>query len=216
MSRALDLAQTLWDYHVIGGVTRPCDLIFLLCSDDLRVADRAAELHAQGIAPRIAISGGVGILTRGLFPASEAEAFAGRLAGLGVPASALILETAATNTGENVLFTRRLLGRLGIAVRSAVCVQKPFMERRTLATVAKLWPELSASVTSPRVGFADWCAGAADADRVISTMVGDLQRIIAYPARGYQIPQEVPAAVLAAMQELIRLGFDRHPLPAAP
>jgi hypothetical protein len=45
---------------------------------------------------------------------------------------------------------------------------------------------------------------------VISIMVGDLQRIREYPARGFQIPQDIPADVWDAYQQLVRAGYDRH------
>ena len=41
-------------------------------------------------------------------------------------------------------------------------------------------------------------------------MVGDLQRIRDYPARGFQIAQEIPADVWEAFEELVRLGYDTH------
>jgi hypothetical protein len=47
-------------------------------------------------------------------------------------------------------------------------------------------------------------------DDVISIMVGDLQRIREYPARGFQIPQDIPADVWDAYQQLVRAGYDRH------
>lgn len=204
------LVRLVWDYHVLGVEPRPSDLIFVLGSNDLRVADHAADLWARRLAPLVAVSGKSGRLTEGLFGKSEAEAFAERMQARGVPASALILEQEATNTGENIRFTRRLLAERGIVVGSAICVQKPFMERRTFATMARQWPELPCTISSPPLDFAAWCAGAIDPDEVISTMVGDLQRILAYPRLGYQIPQEVPPPVLAAMEALIRLGHDRH------
>jgi len=45
---------------------------------------------------------------------------------------------------------------------------------------------------------------------VISIMVGDLQRIRLYPAKGYQIAQDIPDAVWSAYEELVRAGYDRH------
>lgn len=215
-ARLLALAHTVWDYHLLGIEPQPSDLILVLGSNDLRVADRAAELYAQGISGRIVVSGKIGQLTNGLFARTEAEVFAERMVALGVPARALILEKEATNTGENARFTRRLLEGLGIAVRTAVGVQKPFMERRTFATIARQWPELAFTVTSPRLGFEAWCAGAVSREEVISTMVGDLQRVIEYPKLGFQIAQAVPDAVLAAMEGLIRLGYDRHLLRSDP
>jgi hypothetical protein len=41
-------------------------------------------------------------------------------------------------------------------------------------------------------------------------MVGDLQRIRVYPARGYQIAQEIPDEVWGAFEELVRAGYDKY------
>jgi hypothetical protein len=43
---------------------------------------------------------------------------------------------------------------------------------------------------------------------VISIMVGDLQRIRVYPEKGFQIPQEIPADVWDAYEELVAAGYD--------
>jgi hypothetical protein len=45
---------------------------------------------------------------------------------------------------------------------------------------------------------------------VIAIMVGDLQRIRDYPARGFQIAQDIPANVLDAFETLVGLGYDTH------
>jgi hypothetical protein len=39
-------------------------------------------------------------------------------------------------------------------------------------------------------------------------LVGDLQRIIEYPARGFAIAQEVPGTVTGAYRRLIAAGYD--------
>ena len=49
---------------------------------------------------------------------------------------------------------------------------------------------------------------------VIEEMVGDLERMGAYPARGFQVPVEIPAQVLAAGEALKAAGFDGHGLKA--
>jgi hypothetical protein len=41
-------------------------------------------------------------------------------------------------------------------------------------------------------------------------MVGDMQRIIEYPKRGYQVEQEVPRDVLKAYDFLIQAGYDKQ------
>jgi hypothetical protein len=45
-------------------------------------------------------------------------------------------------------------------------------------------------------------------------MVGDVQRIRAYPALGFQIPQDIPAGVWEAYERLVSMGFDKHLIEA--
>ena len=47
-------------------------------------------------------------------------------------------------------------------------------------------------------------------ERVINIMVGDLQRIMLYPEKGFQIYQEVPQDVIEAYERLIASGFNKH------
>jgi hypothetical protein len=41
-------------------------------------------------------------------------------------------------------------------------------------------------------------------------MVGDLQRIKLYPAKGFQIYQDIPADVWAAFEELVEAGYNQR------
>jgi uncharacterized SAM-binding protein YcdF (DUF218 family) len=129
-----------------------------------------------------------------------------------VPAAAILIENRSSNTGENVLFTRRLLEELGLAVQSVIAVQKPYMERRTYATLRQQWPEVRVQVASPRLSFEEYCRGM-DREDVVNIMVGDLQRILIYPQRGFMIPQEVPAEVLVALDALVEAGYRHHLVP---
>jgi uncharacterized SAM-binding protein YcdF (DUF218 family) len=133
---------------------------------------------------------------------------------MGVPAEQILIENRSSNTGENVRFTRQLLHDRGIDPGRFILVQKPYMERRTYATFKKVWPGKDAIVTSPQVGFDDYLARysheSLSADDVICIMVGDLQRIRLYPARGFQIEQPIPPDVWAAFEELVSLGYDAH------
>jgi len=45
-------------------------------------------------------------------------------------------------------------------------------------------------------------------------MVGDLQRMKLYPARGFQIHQEIPDGVWAAYEELVKAGYNTHLIEA--
>jgi uncharacterized SAM-binding protein YcdF (DUF218 family) len=213
-ARTRALAEKVWDYHRLNHRLAPSDAVLVLCSHDRRVAERGAELFLAGWAPLLVFSGGLGAITRGLWSEPEADQFARVAAGLGVPEDRILVENRSTNTGENVLFTRRMLAERGLDPARFIVVQKPYMERRSYATFRKLWPEKEVVVTSPQVSFADYLAHYSNselsADDVVAIMVGDLQRIKLYPAKGFQIPQPIPADVWAAYEELVAAGYVKY------
>jgi uncharacterized SAM-binding protein YcdF (DUF218 family) len=210
----LGLAEILWDYHHMHHVLEPADVILVLCSHDPIVADRGADLFLAGYAPLVVVSGGSGAITRRMWTEPEAEVFARRAIERGVPPEQVLLETRSTNTGENVLFTRKLLEAKGRDPDRFLVVQKPYMERRAYATFRQVWPEKQVQVTSPQVGMREYLARYSSdtltPEDVISIMVGDLQRIRVYPARGFQVEQQIPDEVWAAYEALVSRGFDRH------
>jgi uncharacterized SAM-binding protein YcdF (DUF218 family) len=208
-----DCARTLWDYHHVGHSLETADAILGLGSHDTRVAERGAELFLAGWAPLLLFSGYLGGLTSGLWKRPEAEIFADVAAGLGVPRDRILVEARSTNTGENVDFSRQLLAEKGLLPRKAIAVQKPYMERRTLATFRQRWPELEVIVTSPQIDFDDYPTAGMDKDGVIHIMVGDLQRLIVYGRKGWSTPQDVPAEVLEAYERLVAAGYTRRLLP---
>lgn len=206
-------ARAVWDYHHVGHALSKADCIVVLGSHDTRVAERGAELLLAGWAPLLVMSGGLGSLTSGLWTRPEAEVFADVALGMGVPRDRLLLESRSTNTGENVAFSRQLLAERGLEPRSAIAVQKPYMERRTLATFGARWPELELVVTSPQLSFDDYTSQGISRDDVIHIMVGDLQRLLVYAKKGFSTPQAVPAEVMAAYDGLVAAGYTKRLLP---
>lgn len=203
-------ARTVWDYHHVGHALAAADCIVVLGSHDTRVAARGADVFLEGWAPRIVFTGGLGSLTSGLWDRPEAEIFAEAAEARGVPRASMLIEPRASNTGENVLFTRALLQAAGLSPRRAIAVQKPYMERRTLATFRQLWPELDVIVTSPPLSFEEYPTAGITREDVVHIMVGDLQRLIVYGEKGWSAPQDVPAAVRAAFDRLVEAGYTRR------
>jgi len=206
----ISLAQQLWDYHHMHHELAKADCILALGSHDLRVADRAAELYLAGWAPLVVMSGGLGNFTQDMWTESEADKFAAIAIQKGVPENAVLIENKSTNTGENILFTQQLLKQKGLDLPNFIVVQKPYMERRSYATFKQHWPDKNLLVTSPQIAFADYPNDDIPLERVINIMVGDLQRIKSYPAKGFQVYQEIPAEVWTAFERLVQLGFDQH------
>ncbi len=212
MSESLidDLSQKIWDYHHLNHKLEKSDVILALGSNDLRVAEYAADLYLQGWAPLLALSGNAGALTQERFNRPEAELFAEIALKKGVPESAILIEAESTNTGENIVFSRRLLESKRINPNSLILAQKPYMERRAYATFMKLWPGKRVIAASPPIPFSEYPNEDLPKDLVINIMVGDLQRIRIYPGRGFQIEQEIPDDVWRAFETLVELGYDRH------
>jgi uncharacterized SAM-binding protein YcdF (DUF218 family) len=207
-----DWARVMWDYHHVHHALAKADCIIALGSHDTRVAERGAEVFLGGWAPLLVFSGHLGALTSALWARSEAEIFADIAVDLGVPRDRILLESRSTNTGENVDFSRQLLAEKGLRPRKAIAVQKPYMERRTLATFGQRWPELEVVVTSPQIAFDAYPTAYIRKDDVIHIMVGDLQRLIVYGRKGWSVPQDVPAEVMEAYQGLVGAGYTRRML----
>jgi len=204
------LARTIWDYHHLNHRLEKADVIVAMGSHDLRVAEWAARLWLDGWAPWLVCSGALGNLTRHLWKRTEADLFAETAARLGVPRERILIEDQSTNTGENILFTDRLLKSRGIKSERLILAHKPYMERRAYATARVYWPRQQLFVTSPPIAFEDYPNAEIPQEQMINIMVGDLQRLRDYPAKGFMIPQEIPSSVLAAFERLVALGFNRH------
>ena len=205
-----DWARIVWDYHHVHHALEEADCIIVLGSHDTRVAERGAEVFLAGWAPLLLLSGHLGALTSGMWSRPEAEIFADVAVGLGVPLERILIESRSTNTGENVDFSRELLAERGLRPKKAIAVQKPYMERRTLATFTQRWPQLEVVVTSPQIGFDAYPTGEIRKDDVIDIMVGDLQRLLVYARKGWSAPQDVPAEVMEAYERLVAAGYTRR------
>jgi uncharacterized SAM-binding protein YcdF (DUF218 family) len=208
------LAERLWDYHQLNHQLAPADVVLVLCSHDISVAERGAELYLEGWAPLLIFSGGLGIITRHLWQEPEADQFARVAIQRGVPREHILIENRSTNTGENVSFTKQLLAEKQLYPQRFILVQKPYMERRSYATFKKRWPEKDVIVTSPRVSFDDYVNGysnrALSSDDVVAIMVGDLQRVRVYAEKGFQIAQDIPDDVWDAYEKLVQAGYDKY------
>ena len=209
-------AQTIWDYMQLGHKPKKADAIFILGSRDERVAEFGAKLFLEGYAPRLIISGGVtkknAMINEKWDGVSEADYFGDIARKMGVSDNALILERKAKNTGENIQFVYELLKERKIPVDSMMLLQKPYALRRSYATFMKQWPgkDIDIVAVGPDVSFEEYISDDQPRELVMNLMVGDLQRIKEYPAKGFQIEQEIPGEVWTAYEFLVNEGFTEH------
>jgi uncharacterized SAM-binding protein YcdF (DUF218 family) len=203
-------ARLIWDYHQLGHQLRPCSAGIGLGSHDLGVATLAASLYRAGLFPVLVFSGGNSPTTAERFPRGEAVHYAEHAIALGVPAGAILIEPRAANTGQNIDYSRQVLTDEGIPVTSVMLISKPYTQRRAYATIRRAWPEADPVCASEDITFDEYLTSIGGANLVIDMLVGDLQRLIEYPARGFAIAQDVPDDVTGAYRRLVAAGYDRR------
>lgn len=206
-------AQVLWDFHQIQHEPRPTDIAIGLGSHDIGVAEHAADLYRAGRFPLIVFTGANAPTTVKDFPQGEAVAFAERAEALGVPRDAILIEPRATNTGENVTYTRELLTAHGLAPDSATLISRPYQQRRAYATARKLWPELDVICAARAQPLTEYIGAIGDERRVVEMLVGDTQRLWVYADQGYSEPQPIGVVVRSAYDRLVDAGYTGRLIP---
>lgn len=204
----LEHAKRLWTYMSASRANGPSDAIVVCCSYDLRVCDYACRLVAKGVAARMVVTGKTGNWTRHLWDVPEAHVFRRRALVNGIEPKAIFVEDQAANFGENVTFVRKLLPEL----KRITFVTKPNSVLRVALTVAAQWPGIEAHVDAPPIGFPEEISNLIGLFGVINEMVGDIERILRYPATGYQVSHGLPEDVLESWRYLVSQGFTHHML----
>ena len=205
------LGRLLWDYLRIGAPLERREAIVAFGGHDLRVADWAAQLWLDGWAPTLVLSGGLGYYTSKIWREPEAHKFRRIAIERGVHADAILVEDQSRNSGENAALTRRLLETGGLRLRQAICVQKPYLERRVQLTLQKQWPACNFLMSSPPIPYEMYAqTGIIGFDKLINELVGQVDRVEKYPELGFTENAEVPEEVIAAKRQLVELGFANY------
>jgi uncharacterized SAM-binding protein YcdF (DUF218 family) len=217
MGRVETVGRVLWDYLRIGAPLERREAIVAFGGHDLRVADWAAQLWLDGWAPKLVLSGGLGYYTSKIWREPEAHKFRRIAIDKGVNADAILVEEQARNSGENVALTRKLLATIGIPLRRAICVQKPYLERRMQLTLRKQWPSCDFLMSSPPIPYEEYAEpDIIGFDKLINELVGQVDRVERYPELGFTEKTKVPDEVIAAKRQLVELGFANHLISEVP
>ncbi|OWU99611.1 hypothetical protein B5D80_29040 [Micromonospora wenchangensis] len=199
--------ERLWNYHHMHHEIRPVDVGIGLGSHDLGVAKIATDLYHQGMYPTLVFTGANAPTTIGTFPRGEAVHYREYAIAHGVPADAILIDTQAKNTGQNIEHTRALLTENQVQARSVILMSRPYQQRRAYATCKQLWPEVDVICASHPLSLDDYVTSIGDTRKVMDMLVGDTQRIDMYAELGFAIPQHVPDDVRAAYSRLVDAGY---------
>jgi uncharacterized SAM-binding protein YcdF (DUF218 family) len=211
-----EAAQRLYAYLAIGDPLpeqgHAADAVIGFGHFDLGIPRRCAELVRAGYTKRIIFTGGVGAGS-GNFTRPEALEFAeelGRVSSEAVSA-VVCVEEKSTNTGENVLFTRAKLEQQcpelapGRGLRTLLVVATPARQRRTALTLQRHWPEVRLINAPPVASFDEMAAlYARMREDWLAQLTGEIDRLLAYPAKGFIPPVDVPAEIVVAAEILKR------------
>lgn len=209
MNRVDELAEAIWKYSQLNQKLEEADIIAVFGSYGNLQAEYGIQLFKEGWAPLILFSGGLNELGK-----SEAEDYNKIAIKAGILDSKIIVEGKATNTGENIIFTKEILRKKGIPIKKLIVVHKPYMERRTYATLRKRWPDIKAIITSPQISYEDYCEilpkEGISKELFINIIVSVLKKTKLYEERGFAIHQSIPKEIWASYLELVSLGYNKR------
>ena len=154
--------KAVYDYLLIEQTAlAPADIGMVFGSKYYsdHLAARAADLYHQGYFSKIVASGGVGTEQDGRY---EAHFIKDLLVNTyGVPAEDILVEDRATNTQENIEFTKELLDQeIGLEnIGALISMGQVYAGRRYMMTLKRRWPEvfaMASNVNAFDVATEDW------------------------------------------------------------
>ena len=208
-TETMERARAIWSYMSAESFVQNSDAIVICCSYDLRVCDHACQLINAGYAETLVISGKSGNWTRHLWNQPEAEIFYQKALVNGISENQILLETKATNFGENIRFSKQLIPY----ARTVTFVSKPNSLLRVKLVAQAQWPEVNALVSCPNISFPEEVSNIIGLWGVINEMVGDIERIQRYPEIGYQVNHDLPQEIIENWHYLVDQGFTEHLMP---
>lgn len=186
--------------------TEPVDAVIGMGVFDLTLPRFCAELYVRGDARRIIFTGGYGGGTGDLGgPEADVWREEVRRTHPDIPDAAFLLENTSTNTAENIQFTAALLTQtapdlaFGRGTNHVIIVASPSRLRRAWLTFRHREPQLRVTRRLPRVDFdAELALYTRQGVDYLGHLVGELDRLVTYPARGWIAAEALPPDIVAA------------------
>ncbi|MDE5539690.1 MAG: YdcF family protein [Bacilli bacterium] len=203
--------KVIWDYMGLNEHVKKCDLIIGCGCTNMDIPVKCANLYKKGFASKILFVGGLGKVSKNLFSKPEAEIYRDIALKEGVPGEDILVETKSTNTGDNFKFALEIIKEKGLKADNILIVHTKLHERRTMSCAKVVLSDRNLMITSPDISFEEFVENLEhkDIEIVLSSVVGDIQRLIVYPEFGWQVENEVPDKVLQASAYLKGLGYTK-------
>lgn len=215
MCDGFELVKILWNYMQMNQKIDRADCIIALGSCDTSVAHFASNLYLEGYADKIIFTGGLGKITKKIWDEAEADKFAEIAVKRGVSKEKIYIERNSTNTGDNFRFSKALIEKENLGIKSAIIACKPYCERRAYAAFKKIMPEYDGIVASRNITPEEYYKEnefneIVSKDEWINVLVGDVQRMKVFAEKDWQINMDIPVDVWNAYEQLAKSGFDKY------
>jgi uncharacterized SAM-binding protein YcdF (DUF218 family) len=206
-------AKELFEYLYVRDVDcQHADLIIGFGHFDLKIPRQCAYLYGRSAAPKILFSGGRGSGSADLEDA-EAVAFSSVLLAEfpKIPSSDVIVESNSKNTGENITMSAKVLKERDIGknfesgINSIIAVASPYRQRRVWRTFQLHLPKIKIFNMPPQTTFEqEVLLFNQNGEDFFQLLVGEVQRIISYPDKGFMASEELPVHVMNSYMSLRR------------
>ena len=198
----LDCTQEIWDFlsQPNQKISGKIDAIFVFGGLGTEIPLQAARLYNNGVSDKVLVTGNSGKFTKDHFPKAEALVFKDIMISNGVSEDDIIVETHATNAGENVaLGLKALKSTLG-KVEKLVLVSRSYMMIRAIATFKKQFPEIKCFASPPKVSITD----IVHINRKSSALrlLTELDRLEMYYKKGFIEEVKLPDNIVKARKRL--------------
>jgi hypothetical protein len=178
------------------------DLIIGFGHFSLKIPEQCAKLYLKGLSDKLLFTGGRGA---GSADFNEAEAIEfSKVIEKTVPGIAgnIIIESGSTNTGENISFSETILKNLDPnfclenGIQNVIAVASPYRQRRVYLTLKKSFPHLKIFNLPPNTTFEDEInLFHTKNEDFIQLLLGELERIMFYPQKGFIEQVNIPAEI---------------------
>ena len=209
-----DTAQVVFNYLAVRDELEKADIIIGFGHFDAKIPRYCCELYSEGYGPRILFTGGIGGGTadlgkpEGIYFAEEA-----RRLDPAIPDDAIIVESASTNTSENILNSIEVLRRMSPAssfdqgIGKAIIVANAYRQRRVWLACRKKLPSIRFVNSPPETTFeCELEMFAQKGQDLTELLVGEIERIVRYGELGYiereLVPEDVHTHYLGICQRL--------------
>jgi uncharacterized SAM-binding protein YcdF (DUF218 family) len=185
MSYPSETIQRISDFLFIPNSNEKADLILVLGSNYLPTMETVADLYKNNRASLLLISG----KHSNDDPRKETESqrFLNRGLELGIPSDIILLEAKATNTKENLLYSKEVLQKANLLskIKTVLIVCQNFHTRRVLMTANAVFGNSLQIIfhsinDSRKIEKDNWWLENKNRDRVLD----ELRRISEYTAKG--------------------------------